>query len=120
LWRLAKTARKHWCGLTVVTQDVGDVLGSELGQAVVANAATQVLLGQAPQALGALAGAFRLSEGEQGFLAGARAGEGILVAGSAERVAFQGLASRAEHLLATSDPAELADLDGAGLGGAAR
>jgi type IV secretory pathway VirB4 component len=112
LWRLAKTARKHWCGLTVVTQDVGDVLASELGQAVVANAATQVLLGQAPQALGALARAFRLSEGEQAFLAGARAGEGILVAGGTERVAFQGLASHAEHLLATSDPAELADLGG--------
>jgi type IV secretory pathway VirB4 component len=120
LWRLAKTARKHWCGLTVVTQDVGDVLASELGQAVVANAATQVLLGQAPQALGALARAFRLSEGEQAFLAGARAGEGILVAGGSERVAFQGLASPAEHLLVTSDPAELADLDDADPGGAAR
>ena len=120
LWRLAKTARKHWCGLTVVTQDVGDVLGSELGQAVVANAATQVLLGQAPQALGTLARAFRLSDGEQAFLAGARAGEGILVAGGTERVAFQALASHAEHLLATSDPAELAHLDNAHLGGMAR
>jgi type IV secretory pathway VirB4 component len=121
LWRLAKTARKHWCGLTVVTQDVGDVLGSQLGQAVVANAATQILLGQAPQALGALVRAFRLSEGEQAFLAAARAGEGILVAGGTERVAFQGLASPAEHLLATSDPAELANLAGeAGLDGAAR
>ncbi len=118
LWRLAKTARKHWCGLTVVTQDVGDVLASELGRSVVANAATQVLLGQAPQALGALARAFRLSGGEQAFLAGARAGEGILVAGGTERVAFGGLASRAEHLLATSDPAELADLH-TGPGGAA-
>jgi hypothetical protein len=87
------------------------VLGSELGQAVVANAATQVLLGQAPQALGALAQAFRLSEGEQAFLAGARAGEGVLVAGGTERVAFQALASRAEHLLATTDPELLASLE---------
>ncbi len=31
LWRLAKSARKHWCGLTVVTQDVDDLLGAELG-----------------------------------------------------------------------------------------
>ena len=49
LARLAKSARKHWCGLTVVTQDAADLLASDLGQAVVANAATQVLLGQAPK-----------------------------------------------------------------------
>jgi TraG P-loop domain/Helicase HerA, central domain len=109
LWRLAKSARKHWCGLTVVTQDVGDLLGSELGKAVVANAATQILLGQAPQAVAALADAFRLSDGERGFLVGARKGEGILAAGT-ERVAFQATASPAEHRLITSDPAELAAL----------
>jgi len=109
LWRLAKSARKHWCGLTVVTQDVGDLLGSELGKAVVANAATQILLGQAPQAVAALADAFRLSDGERGFLVGARKGEGILAAGT-ERVVFQAVASPAEHRLITSDPAELAAL----------
>ncbi len=109
LWRLAKSARKHWCGLTVVTQDVGDLLATELGQAVVANATTQVLLGQAPQAAGPLARAFRLSEGEQAFLLGARPGEGILAAGT-ERVAFQALASSAEDRLVTTDPAQLAAL----------
>lgn len=36
-------------GRTVITQDVADVLGTDLGQAVVANAATQVLLKQAPR-----------------------------------------------------------------------
>jgi type IV secretory pathway VirB4 component len=110
LWRLAKSARKHWCGLTVVTQDVGDLLGSELGRAVVANAATQILLGQAPQSLGALGRAFHLSEGERVFLAGARPGEGVLAAG-AERVAFQAVASDLEHRLVTTDPAELAILE---------
>ena len=39
LFRLAKSARKLWCGVTVVTQDAADLLGSELGQAVVTNAA---------------------------------------------------------------------------------
>src|SRR6266508_1236790 len=110
LWRLAKSARKHWCGLTVVTQDVGDLLGSELGKAVVANAATQILLGQAPQAVTALADTFRLSEGERAFLAGARTGEAILAAGTV-RVAFQAVASPAEHRLATTSPAELVALE---------
>jgi type IV secretory pathway VirB4 component len=106
LFRLAKSARKLWCGLTVVTQDAADLLGSELGQAVVANAATQVLLRQAPQTIEALAEAFRLSEGEKAFLLAARQGEGIL-AGGGERVAFRAVASSAEHRLVTSDPAEL-------------
>ncbi|MFP5375870.1 MAG: VirB4 family type IV secretion system protein [Acidimicrobiia bacterium] len=108
LFRLAKSARKHWCGLAVVTQDAADLLASELGQAVVANAATQVLLRQAPQAMDALGAAFRLSEGEQGFLLGVERGEGILL-GGAERVAFRAEASPAEHALVTTDPADLDD-----------
>ena len=108
LYRLAKSARKHWCGLTCVTQDAADLLSTELGQAVVANAATQVLLGQAPQAVAPLARACRLSEGEQQLLLAAQVGEGILAAGSGQRVAFRSLASPAEHALVTTDPAELA------------
>ena len=107
LFRLAKAARKHWCGLTVVTQDAADLLGSELGQAVVANAATQILLRQAPQAIDALADAFHLSEGEQSFLLTAPRGHGLLAGGS-DRVAFRTVASPAEHALVTTDPAELA------------
>ena len=36
LFRMAKAARKHWAGLAVVTQDAEDVLGSDLGRAVIA------------------------------------------------------------------------------------
>ncbi|MFY1673928.1 VirB4 family type IV secretion system protein [Plantactinospora sp. WMMB334] len=46
LFRMSKASRKRFAGLTVITQDVADVLGTELGQAVVSNAATQVLLKQ--------------------------------------------------------------------------
>jgi hypothetical protein len=41
---MSKAAHKRNAGLTVVTQDVTDVLGTDLGQAVVPNPATQVLL----------------------------------------------------------------------------
>ena len=81
LFRAAKSARKHWCGLTVVTQDAADLLGTDLGQAVVANAATQILLRQAPQTIDALSDAFGLSDGERAFLLAARQGEGLLAAG---------------------------------------
>lgn len=110
LFRMAKSARKHWAGLTVVTQDAADLLGSDLGQAVVANAATQILLRQAPQSIDTLADAFGLSDGERGFLLAARQGEGLLAAGT-DRVAFRALASPAEHALITTHPAELVNTE---------
>ena len=106
LFRMAKSARKHWCGLSVVTQDAADLLSSDLGKAVVANAATQVLLRQAPQGIDTVGEAFRLSEGERAYLLGARRGDALLAAG-ADRVAFSVVASPAEDALATSDPAAL-------------
>jgi type IV secretory pathway VirB4 component len=109
LQRLAKSARKHWCGLTTITQDVADVLATELGQAVVTNASHQVLMGQSPQAMEALAKAFNLSEGERNYLLTCDRGQGILAVGT-ERAALHVVASEAEHRLATSDPAELASL----------
>jgi type IV secretory pathway VirB4 component len=48
LFRLAKSARKAWAGLAAVTQDAEDVLSTDLGRAVIANSATQILLRQAP------------------------------------------------------------------------
>jgi len=113
LYRMAKSARKHWAGLTVATQDTGDVLSSDLGKAVVANAATQILLRQAPQAIDEIATTFNLSDGEKQFLISADRGQGLLWAGS-QRVGFQALASPREDALCTSNPAELtADADDA-------
>ncbi|MCY9787119.1 ATP-binding protein [Nocardiopsis sp. EMB25] len=109
LARLAKAGRKHWAGLTLITQDVGDVLGSERGRVVVANAATQILLKQAPQNLDAVTEAFHLSAGEAHLVGTAPRGSALLVAGH-QRVGFHPLASPFEHRLITSDPAELAAL----------
>ncbi|WP_063819184.1 VirB4 family type IV secretion system protein [Herbidospora cretacea] len=109
--RMAKAARKHWAGLAVVTQDATDLLGTQLGQAIVANAASQILLRQAPQAISAVGDAFDLTEGERQFLLTAERGEALLVAGPASRVAFQVIASPSETELITTDPAELAALD---------
>lgn len=107
LARLAKAGRKHWAGLTLITQDVGDVLDSELGRVVIANAATQVLLKQAPQNLDRVAETFHLSTGETHLVSTAPRGCALLVAGH-QRVGFHPLASPTEHQLITSDPAELA------------
>src|SRR5207253_2237777 len=62
LLNLAKGARKYGAGLTVVTQDAADVLSTDTGRAVASNAATQVLLRQAPQAIDRVAEAFDLTD----------------------------------------------------------
>jgi len=107
LFRMAKAFRKRWAGLTVATQDTGDLLGSDLGKAIVANAATQILLRQAPQAIDEITQVFDLSQGERQFLLTADRGQGLLAAGT-HRVAFEAVASPTEHYLITTDPAELA------------
>jgi hypothetical protein len=55
---------------------------------VVSNAATQVLMRQAPQAIDAVTDAFGLTAGEARLLLAARQGEALLVAGT-NRVAFR-------------------------------
>lgn len=110
LFRMSKAARKRNAGLTVVTQDAADVLATDLGQAVVSNASTQVLLRQAPQAIDAVGEAFGLTGGEQRLLLSARRGQGLLISG-VSRTSFESISSDAEHALCTTTPAELADFD---------
>ena len=110
LFKMSKAGRKRNAGLSVITQDVADVLGTDLGQAVVSNAATQILLKQAPQAIEKVADAFGLTAGERRMLLAARIGHGLLIAGT-HRSAFESISSPAEHRLATTTPADLAQLD---------
>ncbi|MGY2090701.1 TraG/VirB4 family ATPase [Nocardia gipuzkoensis] len=108
LFRAAKSFRKHWAGLTVATQDCADVCSTELGRAIISNAATQILLRQAPQAIDEVATAFHLSDGEQQFLLSAARGSGLLAVGGTDRAVFGSLASSTENALITTDPSELA------------
>jgi type IV secretory pathway VirB4 component len=108
LYKLSKQARKRRAGLTVLTQDSGDLLSSELGQAVVANCATQVLMRQSPQAIDRITAAFGLTGGEAQVLLSAQRGQGLLLAGT-HRVGFQAVASRQEHLLCTGPENDLDD-----------
>ena len=104
LFKMAKAARKRNAGLAVCTQDAADVLGTSLGQAVIANAATQILMRQAPQAIDAITAAFDLTDAERHLLLAARRGEALLVAGS-HRVRFEVVADSDEHDLALTSGA---------------
>jgi hypothetical protein len=99
VFRLAKTARKLDVGLTVITQDVLDLLGSEAGKTVIANAAIQLLFRQAPQAIPELTQCFGLTRPERTLLLNAPVGEGILI-GRNSRTPIRVVASAEEDRLA--------------------
>ncbi|MBO4207183.1 VirB4 family type IV secretion system protein [Micromonospora echinofusca] len=101
LFRMAKAARKRSAGLCVVTQDAADVLSTDLGVAVVSNAATQVLMRQSTQSIDAVSEAFDLTAGEARLLLSAPRGEGLLVAGRS-RIPLRAVASDAEHRIAVT------------------
>ena len=98
LFRLAKTARKRRAGLTLITQDVSDVLARPEGEAMIANSALQILMKQAPQAIPRLAELFRLTPAEQSWLLNAQRGEALMVA-QGRRVPFQVIATDEEARL---------------------
>ncbi|OGE28336.1 hypothetical protein A2867_04985 [Candidatus Daviesbacteria bacterium RIFCSPHIGHO2_01_FULL_40_11] len=103
---MAKRARKYYLGLTTITQDVEDFLGSDRGKEIISNSSIQILLKQAPASIDLLAQVFDLSEGEQRLLMSEGVGEGIFFAGNTH-VAMKVVASPREHQLITTNPAEI-------------
>jgi type IV secretory pathway VirB4 component len=106
LFRMSKAARKRLAGLCVITQDAADVLSTDLGLAVVSNAATQVLMRQSTQSIDAVTEAFGLTGGEARMLLAASRGESLLVAGRS-RIPFRCVGSAAEHRIALTGIGEV-------------
>jgi type IV secretory pathway VirB4 component len=105
---MARQARKHYLGLTTVTQDVEDFLATPDGHTVLANSSVQLLMRQDSSTIDVVAQTFRLSAGEREFLLSCRKGEGLFFA-RGNHIALRVEASPMEHGLATTDPAELAE-----------
>ena len=114
LYSLAKRARKYYLGLTTVTQDVEDFLGSKYGKAIVTNSSIQLLLRQSPASVDLVADTFNLTEGEKLLLLESEVGEGLFFAGL-NHVAIKILASYAEDQIITTNPQQLEQLEDAGL-----
>ena len=110
VYSIAKRARKYFLGLTTITQDVQDFLDSDYGRAVVTNSSMQILLKQSPASVDRVQKAFYLSDGERNYLLSAGVGEGLFFAG-ANHVGIQVVASRSEHRLISTNPAELKRLE---------
>lgn len=103
LFSLAKRARKYYLGLTTITQDVEDFMGSKMGRAIVANSSMQLLLKQSSSAVDVLADVFKLTEEEKKRLANFPVGQGLFFAGQ-NHVHIQIVASQTEQQLITTNP----------------
>jgi type IV secretory pathway VirB4 component len=104
LFSLAKRARKYQLGLTTITQDVEDFMGSKMGRAIVANSSMQLLLKQSASAVDVLADVFKLTEEERKRLANFPVGQGLFFAGQ-NHVHIQIVSSQTEQGLVTTGAA---------------
>ena len=110
LFSLAKRARKYNLGITTITQDVEDFMGSRMGRAIVANASMQVLLKQSSSAVDVLADTFKLTSEEKKRLSQFPVGQGLFFAGQ-NHVHIQILASPTEQSLITTDPEQVKQIE---------
>ncbi len=110
LFSLAKRCRKYYLGLTTITQNVEDFLNSQYGQPIITNSSLQLLLKQAPSAIGVLEKTFSLSEIEKGLLSQADVGEGLFLVGL-KHVALKIVASYFEDKTITTNPEQLLEME---------
>lgn len=112
LFSIAKRARKYYLGVTTITQDIQDFLGSKYGKPIVTNSSLQLLLRQSPAAIDLLADVFYLTDHEKYRLLESDVGEGIFFAGL-KHVAIKVVASYAEDQVITSDPQQVLAIEAA-------
>ncbi len=109
LFSLAKRARKYNLGVTIISQDVEDFMGSRMGRAIVANTSMQLLLKQSPSAVDVLADVFKLTAEEHKRLSQFPVGQGLFFAGQ-NHVHIQVTASQTETNLITSNPEQVREM----------
>lgn len=103
LFGLVKRARKYGLGITTITQDVEDFMGSSYGKAIVTNSSIQLLLKQSPASIDVLQNVFKLTEQEKYILLNASVGTGLFFAWG-EHVGIEILSSYFEEKIITTKP----------------
>jgi type IV secretory pathway VirB4 component len=110
MFGIAKRCRKYYTGLTTITQDVNDFLGSRYGKAIVTNSSIQLLFKQSPAAIDIISETFYLTDQERFLLLESNVGEGIFFAGT-QHVAIKVVASYSEDQIITTDPSQLLKIE---------
>jgi type IV secretory pathway VirB4 component len=106
LFGLAKRGRKYWLGVTTITQNVADFMGSDYGKAIITNSSLQLLMKQSSADIESVQKVFNLTEQEKYLLLEASVGEGLFFAGK-KHVSISVVASQTEDQIVTTNPAEV-------------
>lgn len=103
---LVRRARKHYLGVTIISQQANDFLNQEYGKAIASQSALRILMRQDTTTIKKVAQEFNLSEYEQHFLLTCDKGEALIIADQ-NHVSVKVVASDKEHPLLTTDPREV-------------
>jgi hypothetical protein len=101
---LVRRARKNYLGVTTITQHPSTFAHSTL----IANSAIKVLMRPDPVSLEQISEMFKLSEREGQRILRLKIGEGLLIVGD-QRMIVRFETSDLEHILATTNPREIAE-----------
>ncbi len=103
---LVRRARKHYLGVTLISQQANDFLNQEYGKVIASQSSLRILMKQDTTTIKKVALEFNLSEYEQRFLLTCDRGEALIIADQ-NNVALKVVASEKEHPLLTTDPREI-------------
>ncbi len=106
---IAKRCRKYYLGLTTITQDIPDFMGSAYGKPIITNSSIQTLFKQSPATIEVVKQTFGLTDEEKYLLLESDVGEGIFFAGL-KHVAIKVVASYTEDQIITSNPEQLVQI----------
>jgi len=99
---LTRRARKHYLGVTLISQQANDFLNQEYGRAIASQSSLRILMRQDTTTIKKVAQEFNLSEYEQRYLLTCDKGEGLIIADQ-NHVALKVVASEKEHPLLTTE-----------------
>ncbi len=103
---LVRRARKHYLGVTIISQQANDFLNQEYGRAIASQSSLRILMKQDTTTIKRVVQEFNLSEYEQNFLLTCDRGEALIIADQ-NHVALKVVASKKEHPRLTTDPREI-------------
>lgn len=103
---LVRRARKHYLGVTLISQQANDFLNQDYGRAIASQSSMRILMKQDTTSIKKVVQEFNLSEYEQQFLLTCDRGEALIIADQ-NHVAVKIVASEKEHPMLTTDPKEL-------------
>ncbi len=107
---IAKRCRKYYLGLTTITQDIPDFMGSPYGKPIITNSSLQILFKQSPATIDIVQKTFNLTDEEKYLLLESEVGEALFFAGL-KHVAIKVVASYTEDQIITSNPEQILQIE---------